>query len=78
MFLKMVISMLPRGFCVGGGGQPLDDRRDIEDESQMQADWWSEFELSESRVEDEHSSADARHCARRLTTSQEVAIRCRF
>ena len=31
--------------------------RDLEDESQMHADWRSEFELSESRVENEHSSA---------------------
>ena len=31
--------------------------RDMEDKSQMQADRRSEFELSESRVEDEHSSA---------------------
>ena len=29
----------------------------MEDESQMQADRRSEFELSESRVKDEHSSA---------------------
>ena len=31
--------------------------REMEDESEMRADGRSEFELSASRVEDEHSSA---------------------
>ena len=45
----------------------------MEDESQMRADRRSEFELSESRVEDEHSSArtalDACDCS---TTCLEI------
>ena len=36
----------------------VDDTLDMEDESQMQADRRSEFELSESRFEDEHSSVE--------------------
>ena len=45
----------------------LSTNQDMEDESQMQADRRSEFDLSESRVEDEHSTArtalDAGDCS---------------